>query len=256
MDLELAGKVALVTGATRGIGRATARALAREGARVAILARGEKALEETANELRAIGAQTLPLQADLALDHSVDRALTELRENLGPPSILVLAAASTYRIRKLHTIDDAEARALLQTDLLSAERLVRRTVADMMLGGFGRIVVLGSVAARSGVAGGTLYGLAKAGLEGLVRGVTVDYARRGITANVVNVGVAETERIAARVAGDAEHRERLKRATSTRRLTDPEDIANVVCFLASRRAAAITGAVVDATSGAHLNNLW
>jgi 3-oxoacyl-[acyl-carrier protein] reductase len=89
-----------------------------------------------------------------------------------------------------------------------------------------------------------------------VRGIAVDDTRRGITANVVAVSFADTERLAARTAGDAEARERLVRATAARRIPAAEEIADVVTFLASTRAGAITGAVIDATAGAHLNNLW
>ncbi|MCB9610998.1 MAG: SDR family oxidoreductase [Sandaracinus sp.] len=252
MDLGLNGRVALVTGASRGIGRAVAEALDAEGARVALVARDADALET----LRASCRDAHAFACDLTDVAATDAMLTQVRATLGAPTILVLSAASHYRIQKLHTVSDADASAMLALDLAANERLCRRLVGDMMVEGYGRIVGIGSVAARAGVAGGTLYGVAKAGLEGLVRGISVDYARRGITANVCNVGIAETERIAARTAGDPEARARLERATATRSLPSAADIADVVTFLCSPRASAITGAVVDATAGAHLNNLW
>ena len=118
------------------------------------------------------------------------------------------------------------------------------------------VVGVGSLAARTGVAGGALYAAAKAGLEGLMRGLAVDYGRRGITANVVAPSLARTERLVARIAGDPDHEQKLERATASRRIPEPREIADVVTFLCSERAGAITGAVVDATAGAHLNNLW
>jgi NAD(P)-dependent dehydrogenase (short-subunit alcohol dehydrogenase family) len=121
---------------------------------------------------------------------------------------------------------------------------------------FGRIVGLGSVAARTGVSGGALYAAGKAALEGLLRGIALDYSRRGVTANVVSIAFADTERLQGRVASDPAARERIERATATRRIPTPEEIADVVAFLCSPRASAITGAVVDATAGGHLNNLW
>jgi NAD(P)-dependent dehydrogenase (short-subunit alcohol dehydrogenase family) len=126
----------------------------------------------------------------------------------------------------------------------------------MMEARFGRIVALGSLAARTGVPGGTVYAAAKAGLEGLMRGLAVDYSRRGITSNAVAMGFCDTERLQARMKGDAAWREKLERATATRVLSTPAEIADVVSFLVSKRASAITGAVIDATAGAHLNNLW
>lgn len=256
MDLELKGRVALVTGASRGIGRAVAESLAREGVRVAMLARDVNALERGAAAIAAAGGEAFVRACDLTDVAVTDAALHAVRDRFGPPTLLVLSAASHYRIQKLHTVTDAEATELLALDLAANERLCRRLVADMMVARYGRVVAIGSLAARTGVAGGTLYGVAKAGLEGLVRGLSVDYARRGITANVCNVGVAETERIAARTADDPDARARLEQATATRALPSPAAIADVVTFLCSPRASAITGAVVDATAGAHLNNLW
>ena len=256
MDLELRGRVALIAGGTRGLGRAATLALAREGALVAPLGRDPEVVEATCAAAREAGAEALGLVADLTDVGATDAALERLREAHGAPTILVYAAASRYRIQKLHTVDDASAEAWLALDLEAAARLCRRLVADMMVARYGRVVLFGSMAGRAGVAGGTLYSMHKAGLEGLARGLSVDYARRGVTANVCNVGIAETERVLARIAGDPEARRTLERATATRTLPRPEDVADVVAFLCSPRAAAITGAVIDATSGAHLNNNW
>ena len=256
MDLKLDGRVALVTGGSRGIGRAVAEGLAREGCKVAVLARTAADVARVAEELSSRGAEALPLPADVADADAVERALSTLRARFGAPTIVVHAAAAHYRIQKLHTVTPEAAAEWLATDLAAAVDLSRRTVADMMLEGFGRQLFIGSVAARAGVAGGTLYATAKAGLEGLARGLSVDYARRGITANVVSVSFADTERLARRTASDPQARERLARATATRAIPTPAEIADVVCFVASPRAGSITGAVIDATAGAHLNNLW
>jgi NAD(P)-dependent dehydrogenase (short-subunit alcohol dehydrogenase family) len=247
MDLRLAGQVALVAGGGRGIGRATALALAREGARVAVLAR-------TAAELATVeGALALP--ADLTDLAAVDAALATLRAALGPPTLLVLAAAALYRPVKLHNLSDADATALLALDLGAAVALSRRVLPDMLAARAGRIVAISSLASRTGLPGATLYAAAKSGLEGLMRGLAVDYSRHGITANAVAVGFAETPRLEARLGGDAGARARLERATASRRLVAPDEVADVVAFLCSPRAAAITGAVIDVTHGAHLGNL-
>lgn len=256
MDLELEGRVALIAGGGRGIGRAIAIGLAREGARVAILARSDEQVQETVSDIRALGGEAMAIVADLTEADAVSAAFAELRDELGPAHILVLSAAAHYQVRKLHTIDAATIDELLALDVHAATSLCHHAIGDMMLEGYGRIVGLGSLAARTGVAGATLYAGGKAFLEGLMRGIAVDYSRRGITANVCSLGFVDTERVQSRIAGDAEARARLERGNAMRRLNTPEEVADVVAFLCSARAGIITGAVVDATGGAHLNNLW
>ncbi|MBK7864531.1 MAG: SDR family oxidoreductase [Archangiaceae bacterium] len=256
MDLGISGRVALVAGASRGIGRAVARALAREGCDVALLARSVDALEAAAVELRGLGRKAAVLPCDLTDLGALREAYERASSTLGPPTLLVLSAAAVYAPKKLHFLEPAEVRAALDTDLASAVELCRLALPAMMDARFGRVVALGSVAARSGVSGGALYAAAKAGLEGLMRGLAVDYSRRGITANVVSVAFADSERLRGRVGEDVSARERLVEATATRRIPTVDEIADVVTFVCSTRAASITGAVVDATAGGHLNNLW
>lgn len=256
MDLGLAGKIALVVGGGRGIGRAVAVALAREGADVAVLSRTATELEETAGEIRALGRRALALPLDATDLAALDAGLAKLRAELGEPTLLILGAAALYQPRKLQHVEDDEAARFLAVDLGSAVALCKRALPAMMDARFGRIVALGSLAARTGVSGGTLYSAGKAALEGLMRGIALDYSRRGITANVCAIAFADTERLKGRVAADPESRERLVRATATRAIPTPEEIADVVAFLCSTRASSITGAVIDATAGAQLNNLW
>jgi len=256
MELGIEGRVALVAGAGRGIGRGVALALAREGVDVAVLARTPSEVEAVAAEVRALGRRAVALIADATDASALAAALDQVAKSLAPPTLLVLSQAAVYEPKKLQYIDAGEARRLLDTDLYSAVELCKLCLPAMMEARFGRIVALGSVAAHAGVSGGTLYSAAKAALEGLVRGLAVDYSRRGITANVVSVSFADTERLAGRVQGDDAWRDKLVRATATRHIPTPGEIADVVAFLCSTRAAAITGSVVEATAGGHLNNLW
>ena len=256
MDLGISGRVALVVGGGRGLGRAVALALAREGADVAVLARTAGELEESAAAVRALGRRALALPADATDPAALDAAMLELNRALGPPTLLVLGAAALYRPQKLQHLEDEEIARSLAVDVQGAALLCKRALPAMMEARYGRIVALGSVAARTGVAGGTLYAAGKAALEGLVRGIALDYSRRGITANVCSIAFAETERLRGRIAEDPAHREKLERATATRSIPTAEQIADVVLFLCSTKASAITGAVIDATAGAHLNNLW
>jgi len=256
VNLELDGKIALVAGAGRGTGRAVALALAREGADVALLARTAAELEAAAADVRALGRRALPVAVDLADDAAREAAVARARAELGPPTLLVLAAAALFRPTKLHNLALADVDELLSIDLRAAVALCRALLPDMLAARHGRVVALGSLAARGGVPGGALYATAKAGLEGLCRGLSLDYARYGITANTVALGFVDSERLAARTDGDPAARERLVRATAARRIPTPAEVADVVAFLCSARAAAITGAVIDVTAGAHLNNLW
>jgi NAD(P)-dependent dehydrogenase (short-subunit alcohol dehydrogenase family) len=256
MELGIEGRVALVAGGGRGLGRAIALTLAREGVDVAVLARTASEVEAVAAEVRALGRRAVALACDATDSDALGHALDRVRSTLSDPTILVLSQAAIYEPRKLQFVEADEVRRLLDTDLLSAVELCRRCLPAMMDARFGRIVALGSVAAHAGVSGGTLYSAAKAALEGMVRGLAVDYSRRGITANVVSVSFADTERLSGRVQGDQEWRDKLVRATATRQIPAPAEIADVVTFLCSPRAAAVTGTVVEATAGGHLNNLW
>jgi NAD(P)-dependent dehydrogenase (short-subunit alcohol dehydrogenase family) len=256
MDLELAGRVAVVAGASRGIGRQTALALAKEGCDVALIARDAVALDAAAAEIRALGRKALPLPLDVTDTASLDGAFARVTRELGAPTLLILSVAALYEPKKLQHVTDAEALDFLRTDVVSAAALCKRAIEPMMDARFGRIVALSSVAARSGVSGGTLYSAGKAALEGMVRGLALDYSRRGITANAVAVSFAETERLQQRIGATDGWREKLEQATASRRIPTAANIADVVTFLCSPRAQAITGAVVDATAGAHLNNLW
>src|SRR4051812_3293047 len=134
MELELRGKIALVVGASRGVGRGIALSLAREGCEVAVFARSTARLEETAAQVRALGRKASAQTCDVSDAKAVDAALSAVRRELGPPSILVLCAAALWAPKKLHLHEGAEARALLESDLLSAVELCRLTIPDMMTG--------------------------------------------------------------------------------------------------------------------------
>lgn len=256
MELELKDRVAVIAGGGRGIGKACAEALAAEGVRVAVLSRNASEVEATAREIQAAGGHAVGLECDLTDGAAMNGALERVRAELGAIEILVLSASAHYRPQKLHTLDDATMHDLLAIDVIAATKLCKSVVGEMMLGGYGRIIALGSLGARAGIAGASLYVGGKAYLEGLIRGIAVDYSRRGVTANVCAIGFVDTERVRSRLEGDPDARERLERNTAMRRLAAPKEIADVVTFLASARASFITGAVVDVTGGAHLNNLW
>ncbi len=249
-------RVSIVTGATRGIGKAVALALAAAGHAVAVVARDGAACESVVQEIRARGGTAEPFACDLSEAAARSGLVLRVVESLGAPTVLVHAAARVYAPTKLQFIEDDEVASSLETDLISAVALSRDTLGHMVEARFGRIVYIGSVAAKTGVSGGTLYATAKAGLEGLARGIAVDYSRRGITSNVVSVAFAETERLSARIGNDSSWRERLERATATRSIPKADEVAAAVAFLCSEQNKHITGTVLEVTAGGHLNNLW
>jgi 3-oxoacyl-[acyl-carrier protein] reductase len=193
---------------------------------------------------------------DLRDAAAIDRALSEVKARFGPPLVVVHTASAHFSPKKLHNLSDDEARDLLDVDLQSAVRLVSRVVPDMMLQKWGRIVLVGSLAGHVGVAGGPLYATSKVALEGLARGLALDYSRFGITANVARLGFVSSERFVQRMAGDEEHRAMLERSTATRKIPSPEEAAPSIAFLCSAQAWPITGAAVEITAGSHLNTLW
>jgi NAD(P)-dependent dehydrogenase (short-subunit alcohol dehydrogenase family) len=256
MDFGISGKVALVCGGGRGIGRACAVGLASEGADVAILARTQAEVDETARQVSALGRRALAVAVDVTQAGPLEAALARVEQELGAPTLLVLAIAAYWQPRRFHVGTDAESEQLLKTDLLSTMSICRRLLPGMLRNREGRVVALSSMAAWAGMPGGTEYATGKAGLEGFIRGLALDYSSQGVTANVVSLGFVETERLGKRIGGDPEARERLVKATARKRLISPDEVSNVVSFLCSSKASAITGSVIDVTAGAHLNNQW
>lgn len=256
MDLGLRDKTALVAGGGRGIGAAVAQALAHEGVRVGVLSRNAAEVEAVCAAIVANGGQALALPCDLQDAGAIDGALAALKAHFDSPEIVVHTASAHFSPKKLHNMTDAEAAALLDVDLQSAVRLATRVVPEMMVKGFGRIVLVGSLAGQVGVAGGPLYATSKVALEGFARGLALDYSRYGITANVARLGFVSSERFVKRMGGDEEHRARLERSTATRKIPSPEDAAPSIVFLCSTQAWPITGAAVEITAGSHLNTLW
>jgi 3-oxoacyl-[acyl-carrier protein] reductase len=256
MDLGIEGRVALVAGASRGIGRATALTLAREGADVYVLGRDASSLEGVAAEIRALGRRAHAVTVDVGDRAALRAALEGATPALGHPTLLVLSVSAMFKAEKFERLSDETVDHLLATDLGSAIDLCRFTLPAMFDAKHGRIVAVGSLAARTGTAGGVLYATTKAALEGLVRGIALEYSRRDVTANVVMAGFVETERLRERLGGDRSKREKLERATATRRITSAQEVADTITFLCSARAGSVTGAVIELTAGTHLNSLW
>jgi 3-oxoacyl-[acyl-carrier protein] reductase len=256
MDLGLGQRVALVAGGGRGIGAAAARWLAREGARVAIVSRTQAQIQLVVDEVQAEGGEALGVPCDLRDVVALEACLAQVEAELGAPTVVVDCLSAHFTPAKLHAMTDDDDVNLIEHDLLTTTRLLRRLLPAMMHRRHGRIVLVGSLAAQVGVGGGPLYAAGKTALEGLARGLAVDYSRYGITANVVRPGFVDTERFVQRVGDDPAWRTRLKKQTAIRRITSADELGALIAFVCSAHAGAITGSVLDMTGGSHLNTMW
>jgi 3-oxoacyl-[acyl-carrier protein] reductase len=234
---------ALVTGASRGIGAATARALALDGWPVAINYRsGRGAAERVAGEISDAGGRAVALQGDVADRSTPDALFTAAEEQLGEPVLALVNNAGVARDDLVASLGDAEWDEVIDTDLSAAFRMTRRALRPMLRARRGRIVNISSVSGLRANPGQANYAAAKAGLIALTRTVAVEVARRGITVNAVAPGWIETD-MTAEVSRD------LLSAVPARRAGTPEEVAACVRFLCSGEAGYVTGAVLSVDGG-------
>ncbi|WP_270935767.1 3-oxoacyl-[acyl-carrier-protein] reductase [Falsiroseomonas oryzae] len=240
---DLTGKVALVTGATGGIGEAIAKALHAQGATVAITGRREPELTRVAEALG--GARVLIAPADLS-DPAAPAALVEKVEaEAGSLDILVNNAGFTRDMLALR-MGDADWNAVLEVDLTAPFRLARAALRGMMKKRWGRIVSIASIVGVTGNAGQANYAAAKAGLIGLSKSLAQEVATRGVTVNVVAPGFVKT---AMTDALPEAARTTLLSRIPTQRMGAPEDVAGAVAYLASNEAGWVTGQTIHVNGG-------
>jgi len=237
-------RTALVTGASRGIGRAVAHALAEDGHRVACLSATDRA-KETQRELEAAGHEALAVLADVRDGDAVDAAFTDIEAAFGPVEILVNNAGVTADGLVARMSDEHWAR-VLDTNLTGAFHTIRRATPKLMRARWGRIVNVASVSAYAGAPGQANYAAAKAGLVGLTRAVARELASRQVTCNVVAPGPIVTDMTAAL---PAEWRTTMEATVPLGRLGDPADVAALVAFVCSEAAGYVTGAVLPVDGG-------
>lgn len=254
MDLGLSGRVALVTGGGRGIGRAISLRLATEGARVAVLGRTTLRLGAVCAEIRAAGGVALDLVADLADPKGVATALATLENEFGPVDVLVHNAAHFSARRRFAAARTKEWREALDGNVEAVAALSARVLPGMARRGWGRVVFVGSLMGQLGGRGYAIYATVKAAQEAMARAIALDYGARGITANLVAPGFIETEHL--RETSPAEMIDRNAQAAAVGRLGQPGEVACAVAFLASEAAAFVSGAVLIVSGGAHLNTRW
>jgi 3-oxoacyl-[acyl-carrier protein] reductase len=241
-------RIALITGASRGIGKACAMALADAGARVALAARNMEKLEEVAAEIRAKGREAYVVSLDMSSSDSIKEAFIKTAKEFGPIHILVNNAAVTrdnlaLRMKK----DDWD--AVISTNLSGAFFAIQQVLQGMMKERWGRVINISSVVGQSGNPGQANYVASKAGLIGLTKSLAQEMASRNITVNAVAPGFIDTDMTSGL---SPELKEKLLTAIPLKRLGKPEDVAAAVRFLASEEAGYITGAVIDVNGGMYM----
>ncbi|MFC2949178.1 SDR family NAD(P)-dependent oxidoreductase [Virgibacillus sediminis] len=250
MDLQLKGKRALVTGGSRGIGKAIARALAMEGVDCTICSRNEESIKETAAELeKETGRNIYPIAADMGDPASISQLVEKAAEAMGGIDILVNngARVSGGEPEDFHNVRDELILKDFEEKFMGYFRSIRAASPHMVKNNWGRIINVSGMAARN--AGSMSAGARNVSVVHLTKSVSKELGKHGITANAVYPGVTETETTRERFP-DEEKLEKIAEGNDIGRLVKAEEVADVVAFLASPLSVSITGDVISVTGGA------
>lgn len=243
--MKLAGRVALVTGASQGIGHACAKALAEAGATVAVAARNQQKLEALVAEITAAGGQATAFSMDVSSEDEIKSQIKQAIAQLGKIDILINNAGIT-RDQLVMRMKRSDWDAVLNTNLTSAYLCIQQVIPAMLKQRWGRIINISSVFGQMGQAGQANYAASKAGLIGLTMAIARELASRNITCNAVAPGFIETAMTAAL---SEEFKQNAVKQIPLGRVGTPEDVAHAVSFLASEEASYITGQVLGVNGG-------
>ena len=272
IEIDLSGRVALVTGGSRGLGRADALTLARAGADVVIVdiqlesdpgeeaerygplaqaarAQGLVYTEQTVDEIRALGRRALAVKCDVTERDQVEAAVKRAQAGLGPVDILVANAGTLDHVARFGEQSPELWERDLRVNLTGVFNCAQAVWPGMVERNWGRIVAMASVTGTLGGFGQASYSTTKAGVIGLTKTLALEGARHGITANAIVAGIIGTEAFG---FGNPEMNERMVRRTAMRRAGEPQEIANAVAFLCSDLAAYITGVALEVSGGIEL----
>jgi 3-oxoacyl-[acyl-carrier protein] reductase len=246
--MTLSGRVALVTGASQGIGHACALKLAEAGATVAVAARNQEKLQALVAEITAAGGRAAAFPLDVADEEQIKSTFKAVVSQFGKIDILVNNAGIT-RDQLIMRMKRADWDAVLNTNLTSAYLCTQQAISSMLRQRWGRIVNITSIFGQIGQAGQANYAASKAGLIGLTKAIAREVASRNITCNAVAPGFIET----AMTTGLSEDlKQTALKLIPLGRVGTVDDVAHAVCFLASEEAAYITGHVLDVNGGMHM----
>jgi 3-oxoacyl-[acyl-carrier protein] reductase len=243
--MRLIGKVALVTGASRGIGKAIAIALAQEGAFIAVnYANNVDAAMEVVEAVRSVGSDAIPVKADVSDSVSIEKMVAEITELKAVIDVLV-NNAGIWRGGRLQQMRPDEVDKVIDTNLKGMLNCTRTVLPSMLNQGAGKIINISSVIGIVGHPGDTVYGASKAGIFGFTKSLAREVAQQGINVNAVAPGIISTDM---NQSLDEKTRKRLEKRIPKGFIGKPEDIAEVVCFLASG-ASYVTGQVWTVDGG-------
>ena len=244
MDLGIKGRVALVTGGARSLGKADCLALAAEGCRIVVLDLNAEGADSTAREIADQGGFARGYEVDITNRAQLAEVVGKAQSEVGPVDICVNNAGIIYTLGQLKDMEDADWDAVLDTNLHGFYNVLRPVVMPMVSARKGgRIVTLSSISGLAGNRGQVNYSAAKAGIIGATKALSVELAKRAITVNCVAPGI-----IATRMTADLPLEE-IVRMIPLRRIGRPEDVAGVVAFLCSDEAAYITRQVISVNGG-------
>ena len=246
MDLGIAGKVALVTGGARSLGKADCLALAAEGARIAVLDLNGEGAEETAREISAGGGSAHGYVCDVRDGATVRDVVGRVERDLGPVDICVNNAGIIYTVAQLKDMRDEDWELNLAINLTGTYNVSKAVFPGMRERRWGRIVVMASIAGLMGGFGQTAYATTKLGVIGFAKSVALEGARYNVTCNAIAPGIIAPN------ASLSPLYERMVKRVAMQHEGEPEDIANAIAFLCSERARYITGAVLTVTGGMDL----